>query len=128
MQYQFIENNGKKSMVYNSILLPPKRFSLFNSPLTSKIVKELSNQPSCAMDLARAIGEGHRAAVIFVVQREDAHAFSPNDDADPLFGGALREARDAGVEVYAYRCRVSQEEIVLAEPLPVSIPDRLQKR
>ena len=63
--------------------------------------------------LARAKVQGHRAAVIFVVQREDVQAFSPNDEADPIFGRALREVQAAGVEVYAYRCRVSPEEVGL---------------
>jgi len=72
-------------------------------------------------ELARARAEGHRAAVVFVVQRDDAVRFSPHDEADPAFGQALREAAQAGVEVYAYKCRVSEEEVTLDAPLPVTI-------
>jgi sugar fermentation stimulation protein A len=72
-------------------------------------------------ELARARAEGHRAAVVFVVQREDTIRFSPHDEADPAFGQALREAAQAGVEVYAYKCRVSEEEVALDAPLPVAI-------
>lgn len=100
-----------------SVTLVEDGVGLFPDAPTSRGVRHLDA-------LAKAVAEGHRAAIVFVVQREDAHAFSPNDKADPLFGGALREAQAVGVEVYAYRCRVSSEEIVLAEPLPVSIPDR----
>ena len=71
-------------------------------------------------ELARARAEGHRAAVVFVVQRDDAISFSPHDEADPAFGRALREAAQAGVEVYAYKCRVSEGEITLNAPLPVA--------
>lgn len=71
--------------------------------------------------LAQALGEGHRAAVVFVVQREDAAAFAPNDAADPAFGEALRLAHAQGVEVYAYRCRVSRGAVVLADQLPVCL-------
>jgi sugar fermentation stimulation protein A len=71
-------------------------------------------------ELARARAEGHRAAVVFVVQRDDATCFSPHDEADPAFGQALREAAQAGVEVYAYKCWVSEREIVLNAPLPVA--------
>jgi hypothetical protein len=35
---------------------------------------------------------GLKASVIFVIQREDAESFSPNDAMDPKFGVALREA------------------------------------
>jgi sugar fermentation stimulation protein A len=71
-------------------------------------------------ELARARVEGHRAAVVFVVQRDDAISFSPHDEADPAFGQALREAAQAGVEVYAYKCRVSEGEVALDAPLPVT--------
>jgi sugar fermentation stimulation protein A len=72
-------------------------------------------------ELARARAEGHRTAVVFVVQRDDTIRFSPHDEADPAFGQALREAAKAGVEVYAYKCRVSEEEVALDAPLPVAI-------
>ena len=71
-------------------------------------------------ELARARAEGHRAAVVFIVQRDDATSFSPHDEADPAFGQALREAAQAGVEVYAYKCRVSEGEVALDVPLPVA--------
>ena len=73
------------------------------------------------ISLARVVADGHRAAVIFVVQREDADAFTPNDTADPEFGRTLRESLDRGVEVYAYRCRVTEEEIVLTDSLRVRL-------
>lgn len=69
------------------------------------------------LSLAQAVADGHRAAVVFVVQREDADTFSPNDDADPEFGLTLRESLDRGVEAYAYRCRVTEGEVVLTDPL-----------
>jgi sugar fermentation stimulation protein A len=71
-------------------------------------------------ELARARAEGHRAAVVFVVQRDDAVRFSPHDEADPAFGQALREAAQAGVEVYAYQCKVSEEEVTLDASLPMT--------
>lgn len=70
-------------------------------------------------ELAQAVQEGKRAAVVFVVQREDAVMFTSNDEADPAFGQALREAASVGLEVYAYLCRVSRDEVVLDSPIPV---------
>ena len=70
-------------------------------------------------ELARAVREGYRAAVVFVIQREDARACAPHDDADPAFGRTLRDAVAAGVEAYAYVCRVTRQEIRLAHPVPV---------
>ena len=81
---------------------------------TSRGVKHLRT-------LSQAVAEGHRAAAIFVVQRSDARSLTPHDAADPEFGAALRSAHAAGVEVYAYRCRVTPEEIWLADPIPVNL-------
>jgi sugar fermentation stimulation protein A len=33
--------------------------------------------------LAEAVGRGYRACVMFIVQRDDADVFSPNDEVDP---------------------------------------------
>ena len=71
--------------------------------------------------LSKAACEGYRAAVVFVVQRDDAEALLPNDVADPEFGLALRQAAQAGVEVYAYRCSVTLGEVLLAEQIPVRL-------
>ncbi len=70
-------------------------------------------------ELARALTAGDRAALVFIVQRADAHRFTPHDASDPDFGRALREAARQGVEVYAYRCRVTPEYIEIAERIPV---------
>lgn len=59
------------------------------------------------MDLMKAKEEGYRSCVLFIVQRTDASVFSPNDETDPEFGKALREAAMKGVEVYAYTVEIS---------------------
>ena len=69
--------------------------------------------------LVRAVEEGHRAAAVFVVQRDDATALSPYDANDPDFGEALREAVAAGVEAYAFTCAVTRESIEIAGEVPV---------
>ena len=71
--------------------------------------------------LSRAAKEGDRAAVVFVIQRPDASSFAPNEEADPQFSRALREAAEAGVEVYAYRCNVDRRRIELSTSIPVRL-------
>jgi len=70
-------------------------------------------------ELAGAVREGSRGAVLFLIQRHDARAFAPNDATDPLFGATLRAVMQAGVEVYAYRCSVTPERISIADRVPV---------
>jgi len=59
------------------------------------------------MDLVKAKKEGYRACLLFIVQRTDAHVFAPNDETDPEFGKALRDAAKEGVEIYAYKMEIS---------------------
>jgi sugar fermentation stimulation protein A len=83
--------------------------ALFPDAPTTRGVRHLNS-------LAQAAALGHRAAVVFVVQRGDAAAFSPHDIADPEFGKALRRCVGAGVEALAYCCEVSEQEVRLAWP------------
>jgi sugar fermentation stimulation protein A len=53
--------------------------------------------------LRDALDEGFRCWAIFFIPRTDARVFSPNDDTDPAFGDALREAVDGGVRPLALR-------------------------
>lgn len=72
-------------------------------------------------ELEAAVAAGARAAVLFLVQRPDAHAFRPHDATDPAFGAALRRAHRRGVEVHAYRTRFDGERLVDFEPLQISL-------
>ncbi|MCS7123893.1 MAG: DNA/RNA nuclease SfsA [Candidatus Bathyarchaeota archaeon] len=65
------------------------------------------------LELAKALNEGFRAAVLFIIQRRDAKVFTPNDETDPKFGAALREAAKKGVEVYAYSASFTGKRMVL---------------
>lgn len=63
---------------------------------------------------------GQRTALVFVVQRSSAQAVAPDETIDPRFAQALRQAMQAGVELYAYRCPLSLAGISLGEALPVA--------
>jgi sugar fermentation stimulation protein A len=73
------------------------------------------------VELQKAIAAGERAAVVFVVQRCDARAFSPHPTADPAFSQTLSEAHASGVMVWAYDCEVSVSSVTLRGPLPVRL-------
>ena len=95
-----------------SVTLVVDGVAWFPDAPTTRGVKHLNH-------LAQAVGLGHRASVVFVIQRADAGALSPYDTADPEFGAALRRSVAAGVEAYAYRCRVTEGELTLADRVPV---------
>lgn len=64
---------------------------------------------------------GLRAAMLFVVQREDVKTFAPAASIDPTYARLLKEARDAGVEILAYQCRMGLEELGLGQKIPVEL-------
>lgn len=73
-------------------------------------------------ELRDAVDAGCRAAVVWFVQRDDAAVLRPHHHADPAFARALAEAVVAGVEVYAYRCVVTPEAVLVTGSIPVQVP------
>jgi sugar fermentation stimulation protein A len=52
-----------------------------------------------------------RVCMLYFINRGDCTAFSPGDTADPLYGKLLREAVDAGLEVFPCRFNITPEGI-----------------
>jgi len=65
--------------------------------------------------------EGYGAGIIFIIQREDACVFSPNEEIDPQFSDALYRAAEAGIGIYAYSSKIRVDEISLGEEVGVSL-------
>ena len=68
--------------------------------------------------LAALSAQGHRAVLLFVVQRGDCERVQCAEEIDPGSAEALRSAAAAGVEIRAVRARVRAREIVLERTLP----------
>jgi len=71
-------------------------------------------------ELSEMVKQGHRAVMIFLVQREDATRVALARDIDPKYGDAFDAARQSGVEALAYRCSVSPEEIKIAKKIKIT--------
>lgn len=69
-------------------------------------------------ELAEAAAAGHRAVMLYVVQRGDCDRFALADDLDPAYLRAFDWALQAGVEAYAYRCMVTHDTIRIADRIP----------
>ncbi len=70
-------------------------------------------------ELAQMVRAGHRAVVLFVVQRGDCREFRVAGDLDPAYNRAFETARAAGVEALCYACDVSETGIDIAGSLPL---------
>lgn len=97
-----------------SVTLVVDGVGLFPDSPTTRGVKHMNS-------LVLAKQAGHRAAVVFVIQRNDCESFAPHYEADPEFGEALRRGIAAGVEAYAYNCRVTEKEVTLWRSLPLRL-------
>ncbi|MFN3132737.1 DNA/RNA nuclease SfsA [Roseibium sp.] len=58
------------------------------------------------VELGDMVAEGHRAAMVFLVQRPDCDRLSLASDIDPNYAEAFKTAKVAGVEAYAIGCDV----------------------
>ena len=88
------------------------RTALFPDAATARGAKHLRS-------LLAAVKSGHRAAVVFVIQREDAERLKPDERSDPVFCETLRTAVEGGIEALAYNCTVTCGEIAIANRVPV---------
>lgn len=72
-------------------------------------------------ELARLSRQGYGAYVLFVIQMEDVKFLHPNDDTDPAFGKALREAAAAGVNILAMDCQIAQNAMIIQNPVKIQL-------
>ena len=60
---------------------------------------------------------GHRAVMLFLVQRADGSGFRPAPEDDPAYCLALRQAHAEGVEILVYRAKLAPDRWELGEPI-----------
>ena len=72
-------------------------------------------------ELSDMVREGHRAVMFYLVQRDDADSFTVAADIDPTYAERLSAAMKAGVEVLAYTCRITPDEIIVTTPVDVRL-------
>ena len=72
-------------------------------------------------ELTKLAQEGYGAYVLFVVQMEGVKYLHPNDLTDKPFGDALREAKNAGVEIMAYDCEITVNTMDISNKVEVKL-------
>jgi sugar fermentation stimulation protein A len=86
--------------------------SEFPDSVTARGAKHLA-------ELSDMVAAGHRAVMFYFVHRDDTTAFRLARDIDPTYAAAFDRALAAGVEMLAYQCRVTPEEVAVTRRLPV---------
>lgn len=66
-------------------------------------------------ELGDAAEVGHRAVMLYLIQRSDCDRLRICGDLDPVYAAAFRRAMQRGVEAYAVKCDVSPAQIAVSE-------------
>lgn len=111
----YLECNKRKIFIeVKGVTLEDDGVVLFPDAPTERGVKHVH-------ELIQCHGEGCETYILFVVQMERARYFTPNRKTHPEFADALCEAKQAGVELLAYMCTVSPDEMKLDKPLEIKL-------
>lgn len=111
-----LETEGREPqeafMEVKGVTLEEDGVAMFPDAPTERGIKHLHG-------LARASETGYLACVLFVIQMKGVHRFTPNYATHAPFGEALKQAREAGVRVLAYDCRVTERAMTLDQRVEV---------
>lgn len=72
-------------------------------------------------ELQKAVTEGYRAYVVFVVQMSDVRCFEPNSKTHPEFTEELKRAKENGVVPLAFDCAVTPDSIEIRKPVLIKL-------
>ena len=113
-RFDFYLEAGKKRafLEVKGVTLEQEGICKFPDAPTERGIKHIE-------ELIRAKSAGYEAALLFVIQMEEARFLLPNDATHPAFGEALRQAETAGVSILARNCRVTSDTLTLWEERPV---------
>jgi sugar fermentation stimulation protein A len=114
IDFMVAEENHTHWIEVKSVTLVVEGTAMFPDAPTKRGTRHLH-------ELNEIVQEGGRATVAFVIQRDDAEAFTSNETMDPAFAAALRSAATAGVEIRAWRCWVTHKGIGLDSAVPVCL-------
>jgi sugar fermentation stimulation protein A len=112
-----LESDGRPPCyleVKNCHLMRAPGFAEFPDCVAARSAKHLH-------ELAQMAAGGARAALIYVVQME-ADRFDVARDIDPAYDAAFRHALAAGVESYAFVCRIDLNGIAIDRQIPIVTP------
>ena len=109
----YLETENKKAFIeVKGVTLEENNIVMFPDAKTERGVKHIN-------ELVKASKEGYLSYVVFVIQMSDVKYFTPNDKMHKELGDALRFAKDNGVNILAYDCFVSNDNIEIKDEVKV---------
>lgn len=117
----YVEAEGRKIFIeVKGVTLEEDGVARFPDAPSERAVKHVE-------ELCEAKANGYEAYVFFVIQMEKVRYFTPNMDTHPAFGEALQRAKEKGVHVLAYDCKVKKDQIKIHKEVPVILTDPVLK-
>lgn len=72
-------------------------------------------------ELSEVVAQGHRAVMLYLVQRTDCKRLKMAADLDPAYASAFQDAAKAGVEMLCYGTEITPEGVTFGERLEVRL-------
>lgn len=118
-RFDIYGHDGEKEvwMEVKNVSLKEGDYALFPDAVTTRGQKHLKT-------LMKVIDDGHRAAMIYVIQRSDVNQFAAAKEIDMDYAHLLEDAKQKGVEVYACQAKLSEKSIDLWRVLELNFPNR----
>ena len=111
----YVETDKEKIFIeVKGVTLENGGTALFPDAPTTRGIKHLK-------DLQKAVKEGFKAYIVFVVQMNDIKNFKPNAHTHPEFAFELSNAIKNGVIPLAFNCNVGMDFIELNEVIHIDI-------
>jgi len=70
-------------------------------------------------ELAKAVSEGYKGIILFIILLEGCRYFTPNSETDPSFTDTLVQASKQGVRILAYETHVDEHQMSIGKQIPV---------
>lgn len=74
------------------------------------------------VEMTDMVAQGHRAIMVYLIQRDDCDHLSIAADIDPNYDEGLTRALESGVEAVAYSCKLTPEAITVENAVPLARP------
>ncbi len=106
--------DGSCFIEVKNVTLKEGTYALFPDSVTSRGTKHLKT----LMDIKN---QGHRAVMLYIIQRTDVEIFAPAADIDKEYTETLKKACEKGVEIIAVQAVVTPRKIELLKELAYEI-------
>jgi len=108
-RFDFLLNNSMEKCfveVKNVTLFREKKTAEFPDSITSRGKKHL-------LELINAKKKGYQTYIFFLIQKQGCDSFKIAKDIDKDYEIAFKKAKNNGIKILCYDCKVNNEEIIL---------------